>query len=259
MKKINSENGITIVALVITVVVLILISGITFNISTKQFEKTELQGFYLKLEIAQNAVEKIARTNEIYIDDNGNTTYLKDTGGTLTTSQENIVTDLGYDSTSFKYFTATQVQEILGIKGVDLDLLIDFNNCIVISAQPKEINEKKYYMLKDNKYRVTTPSEKNVGDVNFTYVVNKYGTDSYKIVITPQNIGDIQSGGVVKYKESDVATWNTAQNNEFIVSELKSYDIMYVDSNNNSKQKRISISLDSDNNIVTNEIDITNE
>lgn len=258
MKKMNSENGITIVALVITVIVLLLINATAFNISTKQFEKTELQGFYLKLEIAQNGVEKIVRTNETYVDENGNTAYLEDTGGILTASQEKIVTDLGYEAENFKYFTAAQVQEELGINGVDLDLLIDFNNCIVISAQPKEINEKKYYMLKDNKYRVTTPSEKNVGDVNFTYVVNKYGTDSYKIVITPQNIGDIQDG-VVKYKESDVATWNTAQNNEFIVSELKSYDIMYVDSNNNSKQKRISISLDSDNNIVTNEIDITNE
>ncbi len=258
MKKINSENGITIVALVITVIVLLLINATAFNISTKQFEKTELQGFYLKLEIAQNGVEKIVRTNETYVDENGNTAYLKDTGGILTASQEKIVTDLGYESENFKYFTAAQVQEELGINGVDLDLLIDFNNCIVISAQPKEINGKKYYMLKDNKYRVTTPSQKNVGDVNFTYVVNKYGTDSYKIVITPQNIGDIQEG-VVKYKESDVATWNTAQNNEFIVSELKSYDIMYVDSNNNSKQKQISISLDSDNNIVTNEIDITNE
>ena len=53
MKKINSENGITIVALVITVIVLLLINATAFNISTKQFEKTELQGFYLKLEIRQ--------------------------------------------------------------------------------------------------------------------------------------------------------------------------------------------------------------
>ena len=125
MKKINSENGITIVALV-----LLLINATAFNISTKQFEKTELQGFYLKLEIAQNGVEKIVRTNETYVDENGNTAYLKDTGGILTASQEKIVTDLGYESENFKYFTAAQVQEELGINGVDLDLLIDFNNLI---------------------------------------------------------------------------------------------------------------------------------
>lgn len=258
MKIVNSEKGITIVALVITVIVLLLISGTAFNISTKQFEKTELQGFYLKLEIAQNGIEKIVRTNETYVDENGNKAYLKDIGGILTTSQETIVTDLGYDSENFKYFTAAQVQEELGINGVDLDLLIDFNNCIVISAQPKEINGKKYYMLKDNKYRVTTPSDKNTGNVDFTYIVNKYGTDSYKIIITPQNIGDIQNG-VVKYKKSNLTIWNTAKDYEFVVNKLTSYDIIYVDSNNNSKQKRISISLDSDNNIVTNEIDITNE
>ena len=49
----KEQKGITLVALVITVIVLLIIASISINYGTGAFDNTRLQGFYTKLEIIQ--------------------------------------------------------------------------------------------------------------------------------------------------------------------------------------------------------------
>lgn len=249
-KWINNQKGITLVTLIVTVSLLIIIVSVTINVSSNQVETTELKAFYSKMQIAQEGIEKIARTNENYKDSNGNIIYLKDLGDSLTIEQSTLITSLGYSTQGFSCFSAQKIKEILGIHGVDLNLLINFEECIIISEQGVQVDGITYYELEDQKYRVKYSGTKNSGEVDFNYSVEKYSDKYYRIIIEPKNIGDI-SQGLVKYKETTLNYWKVADDNKIILEELGEYYIMYIDANNNSIQKKLTLDLDAEGNIVS--------
>ena len=134
-----------------------------------------------------------------------------------------------------------------------MNLLIDFEDVKVVNPEGIEVDGKKYYTLIDKKYTVAKNTNKNVANVDFTYTVENYGEEKYKIIINPVNVGDIKKG-IVKYKKSDLDYWTAAKDNEIIVNQLSDYDIIYIDANNNSKQKKINLSLDSNKKVVAKEV-----
>lgn len=134
-----------------------------------------------------------------------------------------------------------------------MNLLIDFEDVKVVNPEGIEVDGKKYYTLIDKKYTVAKNTDKNVANVDFTYTVENYGKEKYKIIINPVNVGDIKEG-IVKYKKSDLDYWTAAKDNEIIVNQLVDYDIIYIDANNNSKQKKINLSLDSNKKVVAKEV-----
>ena len=134
-----------------------------------------------------------------------------------------------------------------------MNLLIDFEDVKVVNPEGIEVDGKKYYTLIDKKYTVAKNTDKNVANVDFTYTVENYGEEKYKIIINPVNVGDIKEG-IVKYKKSDLDYWTAAKDNEIIVNQLVDYDIIYIDANNNSKQKKINLSLDSNKKEVAKEV-----
>ena len=109
------------------------------------------------------------------------------------------------------------------------------------------------YTLENKKYTIEYSGTKNIGTVDFNYTISKYGNDYYKLIIEPINIGDINTG-MVKYKKSDLNYWLVAENNEIIINQLTEYYIIYIDANNNSIQKKLSISLDEDGNVKATEV-----
>ena len=256
----KDENGITLVALILTVVILLILTGVGISAGIDQMHRVRLKAFYSKLEVAEEAVEKISSTNEGYKDSSGNIIYLKDSGTALTVEQISLISSISenYDTSKFKYFTASEVESILNVSGVDLNLLIDFEDKYVISADGEEIDGTVYYVLENDKYKVQYEN-KNTGNVDFTYEVKKYGNDTYKITITPININNIKDG-IAKYRKYNVDDyWKIANNNEIIIKELISYEIKYIDSNSNSKTIVLNISLDHNNQLIINELPSKNE
>lgn len=250
----SEESGITLVVLVVTIVILFILATVIVNVSIDYFYDIQLKGFYTKLEIAQEGIAKIANTNANYIDENGQTIYLKELGLDPTQEQLNLINQLGYSDYQFRYFTAEQVENDLEINGVELNLLIDFEEQLVINPEGIEVDGQKYYTLNSNKYSVNSNQDKNTGNVDFEYTVEKYGSDSYRITIVPMNIGDINKG-MVQYKDVDVDYWQAANNNEIIIKKLGQYDVRYVDANQNTVTKRLEVSLDNDGNAIINEVE----
>lgn len=134
-----------------------------------------------------------------------------------------------------------------------MNLLIDFEDVKVVNPEGIEVDGKKYYTLIDKKYTVVKNTDKNVANVDFTYTVENYGEEKYKIIVSPVNVGDIKEG-IVKYKKSDLEYWTAAKDNKIIVNQLADYDIIYIDANNNSKQKKINLSLDNNKKVVAKEV-----
>ena len=251
LTNIKSENknnkGITLVALIITIVIMMILAGISIGSATVSTDQIKLNEFYTELELIQKRVDAISATNESYIDNNNQVVYLKETGKILTTEQEAFIASLNKDflPENFKYFTSNDLAEILQIINISRNVFIDFNNRIVISENGVEKDGVTHYMLEKSTYFVEYNENKNKGELDINLSIYKYGKSKYKVTVTPiSNIGDIQGTGILKYKKSSSSYWKVADDLEFIVEDLTNYDIMYQDISNNIVQKTVSISLD---------------
>lgn len=241
----RNDKGITLVALIVTIIILIILTGVGIYSAINQLENARLKSFYTKLEIAVEGIE-------VYKNEVNDLNTLNQQGTDPTAEQISLITSLGKDSNNFRYFTAEQVDSVLGISGVDLNLLVDFEHSVVINPEGIEIDGVKYYTLENAKYTVQLDNTKISGPIDFNYTVEKYGNNKYKINVVPVNIGNIKEG-IVKYKKDGVDYWTVAKDNVIIVQNLVSYDIMYTDANGNTITKTISLSLDAGNNVIATE------
>lgn len=261
---ISNNNGITLISLTITIIVLIIIASVSINIGTEAMDDARLDGFYMKLEIIQKRVDDIASTNEKYIIKNNDGTEtiveLKNTGSNLTGEQITFVDNVLQEkeltnitsANNFRYFTSIELEEKLDLLEMEDNVFIDFNNRIVISESGVTIGEKTYYMLEDEKYFVEHNEDKNVGTIEeLNYTATLYGDNKYKVTVTPSNtIGDIGGTGYIKYKKLSSKYWNTSNNLEFVIEDLGTYNIIYVDKNNNSIEDNIYLVKDEENNTI---------
>lgn len=254
----KNENGITLMALIIIVAVLLIIASVSIYTGTESLDNISLNGFYTKLEIVQERIDDIATTNESYIDGN-NSIYIKDAGQDLTTDQinklQNILEqkEISYANISdFRYFTIQDVKKILDLEEINYNLFINFKNRIVVVEDGITIGDITYYMLEDTKYFVESNPSKNVGEdgkikkLKYSDPI-QYGEGKYKINIEPEDtIGDLDKSGYIKYKKSTSKYWDIT-NEKYIIMEIDAeYDIVFIDLNNNSIEKTIKIEYEKD-------------
>ena len=249
VKSTKNQRGITLVALLITIIVLIILASITVETGIESTNKTRLQAFYTKLEIIHKKVDEIASTNESYIDSNGNVVYMKQIGKELTSSQRESLQkiiqseNLRVQVESFKYFTKQDLNDMLELLDIDYNVFIDFEHRIVVVENGVKIGNETYYVLKNNTHYINPDTNKNTGVIqSLSYQVTKYGTDRCKVVVTPSNtIGDIVGIGHVEYKETTSRYWEISPNNEMILKTSTKYNLVYQDLNKNKIEKVVNI------------------
>lgn len=256
----SSEKGITLVALLVTVAVMLLIVGISVNTGMESADSTRLKGFYTRLEIVQKRVDDIATTNESYIDSEGNVIYLKQAGTAYAdlaadkkTALQEIVANEGEgiitNVETFRYFTKEEVKSILDLSEIEYNVFIDFNTRTVIAEQGITANGENYHILKNSIYYAQQNETKNEGEItSLEYNVTPYGTGKYKVVITPSNtVGDLNTSGRVEYKKTITKYWESSTNTEIVLELNVEYNVKYIDANNNSLEKTIKVILDTEN------------
>jgi len=259
-QTISNDKGITLVTLLITVGVMLLLLSVSVITGLESLHNTRIRGFYLQLETIQKRVDDIATTNESFIDDSGNTIYIKQQGisyDNLTESKqtllENIISNEGAEynlnPTNFRYFTIKDLENLLDLTQMEYNVFIDFESRTIIAEKGITVNGKKYNILLSETYFVKQDTTKNEGQItSLNYLVTAYATDKYKVVITPENtIGDIEKTGHVEYKKTITKYWETSTNNEVILELETEYNIKYIDANNNYLEKIIKVELDSQN------------
>lgn len=241
----KEENGITLVALILTIVVMVILTTISIQTGTESIDSTKLQGFYTHLEVIQKRVDDIAATNESYIDKSGKTVYIKDQGADLKQDQKNSLkniliseglseglNDLELDSfvNEFRYFTIQDLENIMDLSEIDYDVFINFENRVVIAEKGLETADKTYYVLENTTYFVNHDETKNIVNIErLDYKITKYTDNTYKVIITPINIyGEISEEGYIKYKKTTTKYWETSNNLEIIVESIGAYDIIYM-------------------------------
>lgn len=264
MKKTYNQNdsGITLIALIITIVIVLVIAGVSIYSGIESLNSTKLNEFYMQLNIVQKRVDDIAATNESYVDSDGNAIYLKESGNVLTDAQKSNLKDIlsvkGIPTDAdvidyFKYFTFDKLESILSIKDVEYNMFINFEDRIVVAEEGITLNNKTYYTLEDTTYFVEH-IDKNAGEegkiekLNYTVPI-EYGEGKYKISITQENpIGDLDGTGTIKYKKVTSKYWEITTDTEIVVEFDKEYNIKIIDLNKNSIEKVIKVEHKKDEN-----------
>ena len=259
-QTVSNDKGITLIALLVTVGVMLLLVSISVITGMESLDNTRLKGFYLQLETIQKRVDDIATTNESFVDDLGNTIYIKEQGisyANLTASQQtllqNIISNEGAEynlnPTNFRYFTIQDLENLLDLTQMEYNVFIDFESRTIIAENGINVNGKRYNILLSDTYFVKQDTTKNEGQItSLYYSVSVYATGKYKVVITPGNtIGDLEKIGHVEYKKTITKYWETSANNEIILELETEYNIKYIDTNNNFLEKTIKVQLDTEN------------
>ena len=248
----KNEKGITLVALIIIVAILLIIASVSIYSGKESLDNVNLNNFYMQLEIVQKRVDDIATTSERYLDENGNEIDIKNTGQELNQNQKEklikILEANNIDSNSiienFRYFTVQKIKDVLDLPEIEYNLFINFEKRIIVAEKGMVVDGISYHLLKNSTHFVEQKTDKNKGTIKeLEYGVPiKYTNDTYKLTIAPGNtIGDLDETGYIKYKKTTSKYWDIT-NDGYIIMEIdKEYDVIFIDLNNNSIEKTIKI------------------
>ena len=202
----REQKGVTLVFLVVTIIILLMIAGITMTTSINLYKKMKYESFIAQLEEIQGAVDKMC---EKY--DSGDYTSFADSTtsfftevyggapGTLAiaenaTKADKIIDKYFGGSASYHegyvfYFHAAQLQDYFNLSGIKFDVVIDFSTRYVYSVDgcADAEDEKIIYSLIDLKkqnikQQDETALESNSSGITFTQVpMQSDTTKMYKI------------------------------------------------------------------------------
>lgn len=165
----TNDKGITLIALVITVVIMVILAAVTIDYGMDSYDIVKLQNFKYELEQIQGKVdiiyEKIKLASEEeqanYITIGNNITQLQTAVNTL-----NEILEIDYSNmteeekeeyyyqdvyTTYRYLSESDIQEKLDISSNPGDMIINFLTREVISVNGFEYEGTTYYRLNDLK------------------------------------------------------------------------------------------------------------
>lgn len=255
MKKINLDKGITLMALVITIIVMLILSSIVAYTGFDVINSSKLTVFKSELEIMQAEVSNLYERNkngelinntEIIklgqglINELGETNLANSTiinqANLVFTSQKSGITD----KTGYRYYDS-ELLKTLGIESVNQTFFINVEKRIVVSYDGFNDEEKIYYTLMqmpNSPYNVGFV-EDNTIKPEFEADVENIGLNKFRI-----NIYNIQySGNIkkweIKYKEYSDSSWITTEDSSFVVNKEGMYIIKIYNGNIESEEMTV--------------------
>ncbi len=218
-KKAKQNSGITLIALVITVLVIIILAsiGLTSGISTVKSARfteftTEMKIMQIKLNELAGLYEdnaKIVLGSQTYVGKGNNEAGeigIQDIGEALSDSQKQILTvpevadilkEKGENNQTaldeikkgFRYCSQNFINNSLEMGGITRDYLVNVKERILISAEAFSYQGTNYYMLEqmdDGLYNVNYNNQTQGKITNFTPKLETLGDEKWRITI--QNI-----------------------------------------------------------------------
>lgn len=230
----TQEKGVTMVALVITIVLLLILLSITVNSGMPTIEFSKFNQFKNELKVLQTKVNELNQNNETEIGIKELTQEQKDK---ITLNIENADETI---ISGFRYCNKTYIQNQLGLQSVERDYLINIENRYVISVDGFEYEGTTYYMinqLPDGAYNVDyTDKNPKTGEFDFDVNSIKEGY-TWKIEVSNIEYPGYITNWKVQYREADETTWKTANGLSFYVKKEGNYyvQVVYEDINLGSK------------------------
>ena len=260
LKQISKNTkGITLMALVITIVLLLILASISVYSGVNVVKSSRFTSFTAELKIMQTQINEMYQkyTDGGSIDVGGNTYQgeeilnigkdisstqdVTDQANFVFTSEESGITD----KEGYKYFDLQTIKD-LNIEGVEGEFFINVQKRSVISYDGFNYENERYYTLEqipNGFYNVEY--EENINKPTFDLAVETIEDGKWRITISNIQYNGYINKWEVKYRIDGQEHWNTSEDLSFIVTEEGMYNI-YIGNGNiqsDTKKKAIGVAL----------------
>lgn len=240
-KDIANSKGVTLIALVITVIVLLILASIATYSGMDIIESSKLSTFTAEMKIMQTQVNSLYdkwKRGEIDINALGNSLDSVSEQANKVLKDELFIDD--EDISGYRYYDQETIQD-LGIEGVKQEFFINVEQREVVSYKGLKYDGDMYYtliQLPDGLYNVDyDPEDANKPVFNLSYEI--IGDNQWKITIS-----DIQYDGyvdkwTVKYRLEGKDYETTSEDLTFVVNEAGVYNVRLEHEDIQSDTKQI--------------------
>lgn len=243
----KKENGITLMSLVITIVILLILASIATYSGIEVIKSSKLTKFTTEMKIMQTQV------NELYQKMQDGDTTIKELGKIISeignqTQVNNVFNAVGIttkdEREQYKYFDKDTIKK-LNIEGVSGTFLVNIYKRSVISYEGFKDGDEIYYtidQLPNSLYNVDYEDKKGkVNPPTFDTNVEKISEGKWKVTVSDISYDGYIDKWQVKYKLNNQDNWNTSEDLNFVVNEEGKYLIKIVNENVESDEKEITI------------------
>ena len=248
----KKQEGITLIALVITIIVLIILASIATYSGKDTINSSKLVVFTAELKIMQTEVNNLYDAYK-----NGRTIKVNEQeylgeeilniGQDISSVSEQATNSLNganiSDNTGYRYFDISTIKG-LQIDGVQSEFFVNVSTRSVVSYEGFKDGNKMYYTIEqvpDNLYNVQK-SKENSGQPTFDVNCKKIENGKWRIEIPESSIvyeeGYINKWNV-KYKLVEDENWSNSDSLSFVVMEPGLYDVVIFNENIESAMQKI--------------------
>lgn len=234
----KKENGITLMSLVITIVILLILASIATYSGIEVIKSSKLTKFTTEMKIMQTQV------NELYQKMQDGDTTIEELGKDISnqTQVNKIFDEVGIETVDergkYRYFDKDTIEK-LNIEGVSGTFLVNIYKRSVISYEGFQYEDKYYYtldQLPNGLYNVEY-EEKNTNKPTFDTNVEKLSEGKWRITVSNINYDGYINKWSVKYKLEDSDDWSTSEDLSFVVNEQGNYLVKIENNKVESEEK----------------------
>lgn len=225
--NITKENGITLIALVMTIVLILILASMTTTAGLSAFEYSKYVEFKEELKIMQTKVNELNQNEEYSL------------GEELTGEQKEVlnieeISNIIYDgkndeekqniANGFRYFSNKYIKEDLELNAIKREFFVNVEYRYIICPQGLEYKNKTYYMMEqmwDSLYNVSY-NDKNSKTGSFEVTCINEG-DRYRIDINNIRYEGYINNWQIQYSIVGRDDWKTASGLTFYITEEGSY------------------------------------
>ena len=221
MKNKKSQKGITIIALVLTIIILLILASVATYTGIESYDRAEQIKFVSQMQLIQTKVDEVVQKNDF-----------ASLGDALNEEQKNIVNSaVNSDGISWptteefndyvKYFSKEKLRTQLELDNIDEDIIINFKTREVISTVGFEYGGTTYYtQYKLPKGEKLTQYEKPNTTLSFEY--SKTAQDLTSILKIVKVERTEQNGNTVQLKSDTLKyeLWKKENDNYFYLKQI---------------------------------------
>ena len=243
MKREN--KGITLIALVITVTVLIILASIATYSGVEIIRQSKLNKFTTEMKVMQTEI------NALYDRYTSGETDLVNLGKELDSQADKVFTsgESGItDKTGYRYYDQATIQS-LGIEDIEEEFFVNIQKRSVVSYLGLEYEGTTYYTLDklpQGLYNVDY-EDKNTGKPTFD-VTGDVDDDKYTITVSNIQYDGYIEKWQVKYQKEGQDYWSTSEDLSFRVGAKGTYSVKVVNGNVESEIKQVEIGFGAEEN-----------
>lgn len=206
MKNLN-QKGITLVSLIITIIVLLIIAGITTTAGIESIQTAKRTSMITELEIIQEKVNTIYEKRATNIEDKQ---YYDALGQDILVVEPSKLTKALQETSQegYRYFSKEDLKK-LDLDNITQDVIINFDTRDVVSIEGIIVDKQRYYRLADiPNYTINKIEyiDKNTQAPSFDVEVSKIA-EFWQIRIKDITYNSNVEGGSLSYKLQEQQNW----------------------------------------------------